>query len=175
MVDVYVVLGALAGAIAWNIITWLLALPTSSSHALAGSIAGAAVAKAGFSAILVSWQGWGLLLTFLFVSPLIGFVLGAANMVAVSWLFRRSTPHRVDTLFRRLQLFSAAVFSLGHGGNDAQKTMGVIVLLLVAAGKKRGRRATLPRSGTSTRSPCGSSSAATPPSAWARCSAGGGS
>ena len=135
LIDVYVVFGALAGAIAWNIITWLLALPTSSSHALAGAIAGAAVAKAGFHVIVVSWKGWGLLLTFLFVSPLIGFVLGGAAMVAVSWIFQRSTPHRVDTLFRRLQLLSAAVFSLGHGGNDAQKTMGIIVLLLVAADK----------------------------------------
>ena len=135
LINVYVVLGALTGAIAWNVITWLLALPTSSSHALAGSIAGAAIAKAGFAAIIVSWKGWGLLLTFLFVSPVIGFVLGSLNMIAVSWMFRRSTPHRVDTLFRRLQLVSAGVFSLGHGGNDAQKTMGVIVLLLVAAGK----------------------------------------
>ena len=136
LVDVYVVLGALAGAIAWNIITWLLALPTSSSHALAGSIAGAAIAKAGFAAILFTWAGWGKLLLFLFISPLIGFVLGSLNMVAVAWIFRRSTPHRVDTLFRRLQLLSAGVFSLAHGGNDAQKTMGVIVLLLVAADRR---------------------------------------
>ena len=133
LIDVYVVFGALAGAIVWNIVTWLLALPTSSSHALAGSIAGAAIAKAGFGAIVVSWKGWGLLLTFLFVSPLVGFVLGASAMIAVSWIFQRSTPHKVDTLFRRLQLVSAGVFSLGHGGNDAQKTMGIIVLLLVAA------------------------------------------
>ena len=135
LVDVYVVFGALAGAIAWNIITWLLALPTSSSHALAGAIAGAAIAKAGPHVIVVAWAGWGKLLLFLFVSPMIGFVLGGAFMVAVSWMFRRSTPHKVDTLFRRLQLVSAGVYSLGHGGNDAQKTMGVIVLLLAAAQK----------------------------------------
>ena len=137
LIDVYVVFGALAGAIVWNIITWLLALPTSSSHALAGSIAGAAIAKAGFRVIVLSWDGWGKLLLFLFVSPLIGFALGGAFMVAVAWAFRRSTPHRVDTLFRRLQLFSAGVYSLGHGGNDAQKTMGIIVLLLTAAGHEK--------------------------------------
>ena len=134
IVDVYVVFGALAGAIVWNVITWLLALPTSSSHALVGSIAGAAIAKAGFGVITLG-RPWALILIFLFVSPLIGFALGGLNMVAVSWMFRRSTPHRVDTLFRRLQLLSAGVYSLGHGGNDAQKTMGIIVLLLVAAGK----------------------------------------
>jgi inorganic phosphate transporter, PiT family len=132
-VDVYVVFGGLMGAIFWNIITWLLALPTSSSHALFGGIAGAAVAKTGFKVILV--KGWIPLLSFIVLSPLIGFVLGGALMIAVSWIFYRSTPHRVDTLFRRLQLFSAGVYSLGHGGNDAQKTMGVIVLLLGAAGK----------------------------------------
>jgi PiT family inorganic phosphate transporter len=134
IVDVYVVFGALGGAIAWNIITWLLALPTSSSHALVGAIAGAAMAKAGFHVIVLG-RPWALILIFLFVSPLIGFLLGALNMIVVSWVFRRSTPHKVDTLFRRLQLLSAGVYSLGHGGNDAQKTMGIIVLLLVAAGK----------------------------------------
>jgi inorganic phosphate transporter, PiT family len=132
--DVYVVLAGLIGAILWNIITWVLALPTSSSHALVSAAAGAAIAKGGFGAIVIG-KGWGLLLLFLFLSPLIGLILGAFNMIAVSWIFRRSTPHRVDTLFRRLQLFSAGVYSLGHGGNDAQKTMGIIVLLLAAAGR----------------------------------------
>ena len=133
IVDVYVVFGGLMGAIVWNIITWLLALPTSSSHALVSGIAGAAVAKAGLGAIIVGRE-WGLLLLFLFLSPMIGFLLGAINMIAVAWIFRRATPHRVDGLFRRLQLLSASVYSLGHGGNDAQKTMGIIVLLLNAAG-----------------------------------------
>jgi PiT family inorganic phosphate transporter len=129
-VDVYVVFGGLLGAIIWNIITWLLALPTSSSHALVSGIAGAAIAKSGFAVLI--WKGWGPLLLFIVLSPLLGFLLGAFNMIVVSWVFRRSTPHRVDTLFRRLQLLSAAIFSLGHGGNDAQKTMGIIVLLLYA-------------------------------------------
>src|SRR3954464_6053792 len=131
--DVYVVLAGLTGAVVWNIITWWLALPTSSSHALVSAAAGAAIAKGGFHAIIIG-KGWGLLLLFLFLSPMVGFILGTLNMVAVSWIFRRSTPHRVDSLFRRLQLVSAGVYSLGHGGNDAQKTMGIIVLLLTAAG-----------------------------------------
>lgn len=133
IVDVYVVFAGLMGAVIWDIITWLLSLPTSSSHALVSGLAGAAIAKAGVHVILV--RGWEPLLLFLVLSPLIGFILGAALMILVSWMFRRSTPHRVDTLFRRLQLFSAAVVSLGHGGNDAQKTMGIIVMLLIAAGK----------------------------------------
>jgi PiT family inorganic phosphate transporter len=134
-VDMSVVFGGLMGAIIWNIITWLLALPTSSSHALVSGIAGAAIARAGFHAIIFG-KGWGLLLLFLVLSPMIGFILGSANMLAVAWIFRRSVPHRVDTLFRRLQLVSAGVYSLGHGGNDAQKTMGIIVLLLTAGGHK---------------------------------------
>lgn len=140
-IDIYVVLGGLSGAIAWNVITWLLALPTSSSHALVGGAAGAALTKAllakhGFDVLV--WQGWfhgwGGLLLFIVLSPTIGFLLGAMNMTLVSWIFRRSTPNKVDGWFRRLQLVSAAVYSLGHGGNDAQKTMGIIVMLLVAAG-----------------------------------------
>ena len=136
VVDVYVVLGGLMGAIAWNIITWLLGLPTSSSHALVSGAAGAAIAKNGFGVLLWSgwWSGWGAILLFIVLSPLIGFVLGMFNMVAVSWIFRYSTPSRVDKLFRRLQLVSAGIYSLGHGGNDAQKTMGIIVMLLTAAG-----------------------------------------
>src|SRR4051812_23086182 len=131
-VDIYVVAGGLFGAILWNIITWLLALPTSSSHALVSGVAGAAITKGGFHVIIAG--GWVPLLLFIFLSPLIGFLLGSINVIIVSWLLRKSTPHRVDTLFRRLQLVSSGVFSLGHGGNDAQKTMGIIVLLLTAAG-----------------------------------------
>ena len=129
-VDIYVVFGGLVGAITWNIVTWILALPTSSSHALVAGVAGAAIAKAGFSTIIVA--GWVPLLAFIVLSPLIGFTLGSLNMIAMAWIFRRQTPYKVDTLFRRLQLVSAAVYSLGHGGNDAQKTMGIIVLLLLA-------------------------------------------
>jgi PiT family inorganic phosphate transporter len=132
VVDIYVVFGGLMGAIIWNIITWLLGLPTSSSHALVSGIAGAAIAKGGFGVLLWGgWgKGWGALLLFIILSPLIGFLLGAIHMIAVSWIFRRSTPSRVDAMFRRLQLVSAAIYSLGHGGNDAQKTMGIIVMLL---------------------------------------------
>ncbi len=132
-VDVYVVLAGLLGAIVWNILTWLLALPTSSSHALVSAIAGAAIAKGGLGVIIFGRE-WALLLAFLFLSPIIGFILGGGVMIAVSWIFRRSTPHKVDKLFRRLQLLSAGIYSLGHGGNDAQKTMGIIVLLLIASG-----------------------------------------
>src|SRR5438477_7279558 len=122
VIDVYVVFGGLLGAIIWNIITWLLGLPTSSSHALLGAVAGAAIVKNGFGVLLWQgwWKGWGGTLLFIVLSPCIGFVLGAINMIAVSWLFRRATPNRVDGLFRRLQLFSAGVYSLAHGGNDAQ-------------------------------------------------------
>jgi PiT family inorganic phosphate transporter len=132
-IDVYVVFGGLMGAIVWNITTWLLALPTSSSHALMSGIAGAAIAKAGFGAFFIG-MAWGLLLLFIVLSPLIGFLLGGSSFIIVAWIFRRSTPSRVDQSFRRLQLLSAAIYSLGHGGNDAQKTMGIIVLLLTVAG-----------------------------------------
>ncbi len=130
--DVFVVFAGLVGAIVWNLITWLLGLPTSSSHALVAGVAGAAIAKAGFPVML--WRGWIPLLAFIVLSPLIGFILGSLNMIVVSWLCRRASPQRVDKLFRRLQLVSAGIYSLGHGGNDAQKTMGIIVLLLAAAG-----------------------------------------
>jgi inorganic phosphate transporter, PiT family len=128
-IDIYVVLGGLMGAIIWNVITWLLALPTSSSHALVSGMAGAAIAKAGVGALIIG-KKWALLLVFIVVSPTFGFLLGGALMVAVAWIFRRATPNRVDKSFRRLQLLSAAIYSLGHGGNDAQKTMGIIVMLL---------------------------------------------
>jgi PiT family inorganic phosphate transporter len=126
-----VVLGGLLGAIIWNLITWLYGLPSSSSHALIGGYAGAAVAKAGLSA--VTWgQKWIMTLSFIVLSPLIGFILGATLMILVSWIFRRVGPSKADRTFRALQLISSALFSLSHGANDAQKTMGIIVGLLVA-------------------------------------------
>jgi PiT family inorganic phosphate transporter len=127
-----VVLGGLIGAIVWDLITWYYGLPTSSSHALIGGYAGAAVAKAGPAAILVS--GWTKTLIFIVLSPLIGLGLGFGFMVIIFWLCRRTAPSRVDSLFRRLQLVSAALFSLGHGANDAQKTMGIIASALFAGG-----------------------------------------
>lgn len=132
LIDVYVVCGGLLGAITWNIITWLLGLPTSSSHALVAGIAGAAIAKGGF--IVLIMHGWVLILLGIVLSPALGFALGSLNLILVSWLFRRATPHKVDGLFRRLQLVSAALYSLGHGGNDAQKTMGIITLALIGSG-----------------------------------------
>ena len=132
IVDHYVVFGALVGAIAWNLITWWYGIPSSSSHALIGGLCGAGVAKAGTWALIPA----GILKTvaFIFLSPLIGLVVGAFLLLGISWLFRRSTPSRVDRLFRRLQLFSSSMYSLGHGGNDAQKTIGIIWMLLIAAG-----------------------------------------
>ncbi|OGA28747.1 MAG: inorganic phosphate transporter [Betaproteobacteria bacterium RIFCSPLOWO2_02_FULL_65_24] len=132
IVDHYVVFGALAGAIAWNVITWLYGIPSSSSHALIGGLVGAAVAKTGTESLVTS--GLFKTIAFIVVAPVLGLVLGAALMILVSWLFARSTPRRVDTWFRRLQLVSAALYSLGHGGNDAQKTAGIIWMLLIVAG-----------------------------------------
>jgi len=132
IVDVYVILGALTGAIVWNAVTWWYGLPSSSSHALIGGLAGSAVAKGGAGALVGS--GFLKISFAIVLSPLLGFVLGIALMTAVSWLFFRTSPHRVDRWFRRLQLVSASLYSLGHGGNDAQKTMGVIALILVAHG-----------------------------------------
>ena len=132
VVDHHVVFGALIGAIFWNIVTWWYGIPSSSSHALIGGIVGAVIAKAGASALIAS----GVLKTvlFIFVSPLLGFLLGSLLMVVVAQLFRRASPLRVDNLFRRLQLVSAGLYSLGHGGNDAQKTIGIIWMLLIATG-----------------------------------------
>jgi PiT family inorganic phosphate transporter len=132
IVDHYVVLGALIGAISWNIITWYYGIPSSSSHALIGGLVGAGVAKAGTWALVPS----GILKTvaFIFLSPLLGMLLGSLLYLAISWIFVRSTPSRVDRLFRRLQLFSSSLYSLGHGGNDAQKTIGIIWMLLIAGG-----------------------------------------
>jgi PiT family inorganic phosphate transporter len=132
VVDQYVIFGALVGAIAWNGLTWWFGLPSSSSHALIGGLIGATVAKAGAGALVGS--GIGKTVLFIFLSPFLGFVLGSLLMVAVAWIFRHTAPSRVDRWFRRLQLVSASLYSLGHGGNDAQKTIGIIWLLLVAAG-----------------------------------------
>jgi inorganic phosphate transporter, PiT family len=127
-----VVLAGLIGAIFWNLFTWYYGLPVSSSHALIGGYAGAAVAKAGMGAILFS--GWVKTLMFIVLAPTIGMFLGFLLTVVVTWIFRRWRPSRLDRLFRRLQLVSAGLYSLGHGGNDAQKTMGIITGLLVASG-----------------------------------------
>jgi PiT family inorganic phosphate transporter len=130
VVDPHVILGALLGAIAWNVITWYWGLPSSSSHALIGAYGGAAVAKAGFAAIIPA--GWTKTIIFIVLSPVIGMLLGYVLMVIVYWLFHRTPPGKVDHLFRVLQLASSAFFSLSHGANDAQKTMGIIVGLLVS-------------------------------------------
>jgi PiT family inorganic phosphate transporter len=140
IVTQYVVLAGLVGAIVWDVITWLAGLPTSSSHALIGGYAGAAVARA---AMLHGWHnaftvilpgGWTKTLIFIVVAPIMGLVLGFFFMVAIYWIFQRRSPRQVDTLFRKLQLLSAAAYSLGHGGNDAQKTMGIVAGALFTAG-----------------------------------------
>ena len=131
-VDVHVVFGALVGAISWNFITWFYGIPSSSSHALIGGIVGAVIAKSGAGALIAS-SVWKTVL-FIFVSPVLGFLLGSLTLIAVSWVLRRSTPSRVDRWFRRLQLVSAGAYSLGHGGNDAQKTIGIVWMLLIATG-----------------------------------------
>jgi PiT family inorganic phosphate transporter len=132
VVSFSVIFAGLFGAIIWDLITWYYGLPTSSSHALVGGYAGAAVAKAGFGAIIAS--GWTKTIIFIFLSPLIGMVGGLGLMVGIHWLFRWTPPSRVDRWFRRLQLVSAAFFSLNHGANDAQKTMGIIAGVLYTAG-----------------------------------------
>jgi PiT family inorganic phosphate transporter len=132
LADNYVILGALVGAIAWNVITWYYGIPSSSSHALIGGLVGAAVAKGGADAVIGS--GFLKVVVAIVLSPLLGFVLATLLMVTVAWLCRRSTPHRVDRRFRRLQFVSASFYSLGHGGNDAQKTMGIIAMLLFTSG-----------------------------------------
>ena len=132
VVDTHVVFGALMGAIIWNLVTWYYGIPSSSSHALIGGIAGAVIGKAGTDSLMLP----GIMKTvlFIFLSPLLGFVLGSFMMLVVAWVFRRTSPSRVDTWFRRLQLLSAGAYSLGHGGNDAQKTIGIIWMLLIGAG-----------------------------------------
>jgi inorganic phosphate transporter, PiT family len=131
-VDTRLIFGALIGAIAWNLITWYYGIPSSSSHALIGGLIGAALAKAGTAPLLLP----GILKTtaFIVISPVLGLVLGALIMIGVSWIFFRCSPRRVDRIFRRAQLVSSALYSVGHGSNDAQKTMGIIWMLLISAG-----------------------------------------
>jgi len=135
IVDHYLIFGALTGAIVWNVITWLYGIPSSSSHALIGGLIGAGVAKSGTHSLMSA--GIFKTIAFIFVSPLLGFVFGSILMIAVAWIFRGFTPWRIDKWFRRLQLFSASMYSLGHGGNDAQKTIGIIWMLLIAAGMSK--------------------------------------
>ncbi len=132
VVDVNVVFGALIGAISWNFLTWYYGIPSSSSHALIGGILGAVIAKAGVQSLVSG--GVFKTVAFIFVSPMLGFLLGSLMMVLVAWVCRRATPSKVDRWFRRLQLVSAGAYSLGHGGNDAQKTIGIIWMLLIATG-----------------------------------------
>ena len=142
-VDHYVIFGALMGALAWNVVTWYYGIPSSSSHALIGGLVGATLAKAGGIAPIV-WSGFGKILVFIVISPLVGFLIGGMLMVAVAWIFRNSTPHQASRWFRSGQLVAAAAYSLGHGGNDAQKTIGIVWLLLITAGVSTTDVATLP-------------------------------
>ncbi len=142
-VDHYVIFGALMGALAWNIITWYYGIPSSSSHALIGGLVGATLAKAGGITPIV-WSGLGKILAFIVISPLVGFLIGGLLMVLVAWLFRNQTPYQAGKWFKVGQLFAAAAYSLGHGGNDAQKTIGIIWLLLITAGVATTDVATLP-------------------------------
>jgi len=132
VVDAAVIFGALMGAICWNLITWWLGIPSSSSHALIGGLAGAAVTKAGLGSIV--WSGLGITAAAIIFSPLLGFFLALLLVLTVSWVFVRSSPSAVDNTFRTLQFVSASLYSLGHGGNDAQKTMGIIAVLLYSQG-----------------------------------------
>lgn len=132
IVDHYLIFGALVGAIVWNIVTWYYGIPSSSSHALVGGLVGAAVAKAGFGSLISA--GVLKIIAFIFIAPFLGFTIGSLMMVIVSWLCKNMSPSKVDKHFRRLQLVSAAGYSLGHGGNDAQKTIGIIWMLMIAAG-----------------------------------------
>jgi PiT family inorganic phosphate transporter len=132
IVDISVIIGALSGAIAWNLLTWWWGLPSSSSHALVGGLIGAGVSKAGLG--ILGWQKISITALFIVVSPVVGYIGSALMTIGCSWLLRRMNPGKVDRWFRRLQLVSAAAFSLNHGGNDAQKTMGIIVVLLYSQG-----------------------------------------
>jgi PiT family inorganic phosphate transporter len=132
VVDQYVIWGALVGAVVWNWVTWYFGIPSSSSHALIGGLVGAAVAKAGMGTLMA--KGLWLIIVFIVLSPLLGFLFGSLMMVLVAWLFVGTTPKKVDKWFRRFQLGSAAMYSLGHGSNDAQKTLGIIWMLLIATG-----------------------------------------
>jgi PiT family inorganic phosphate transporter len=141
VMDVYIVFGGLIGGIGWNLITWYLGLPVSSSHAVISSLAGAAIVKAGWHALLL--RGWEPVLLFLILSPLLGFVLGYLFLLIILWLTWRIKRRPAERLFQKLQLVSAALYSLGHGSNDAQKTMGIIVALLVATGYGRWTRSSV--------------------------------
>ena len=143
LVDHYVIFGALMGALAWNIITWYYGIPSSSSHALVGGLVGATVAKAGGLAPII-WSGFGKILIFIVISPMVGFLIGGMLMVLVAWVFKDSTPHQAGKWFRSGQLFAAGAYSLGHGGNDAQKTIGIVWLLLITAGVSTTDVSTLP-------------------------------
>lgn len=134
--DARVVFGALSGAIVWNLVTWGFGIPSSSSHALIGGLVGAGLAKAGFSAIV--WSGLGKTVGAIVLSPLVGFLLALTLILVVAWGFLRATPYAVDNVFRSLQFVSASLYSLGHGGNDAQKTMGIIAILLFSEGRLGG-------------------------------------
>ena len=136
IVDAQVIFGALMGAITWNLVTWGLGIPSSSSHALIGGLMGAGTSKAGISAIV--WGGVGKTVAAIFLSPLVGMVLALVMVLITSWIFRRRTPATVDRIFRKGQLLSASLYSLGHGGNDAQKTMGIIAVLLYSQGLLHG-------------------------------------
>jgi PiT family inorganic phosphate transporter len=136
IIDAQVIFGALMGAIAWNLITWTLGIPSSSSHALIGGLLGAGVTKAGLSAVI--WSGVFKTSAAIVISPAIGLILALFLVLIISWLFRRFTPQGADRVFRKLQLVSASLYSLGHGGNDAQKTMGIIAVLLYSQGMLEG-------------------------------------
>ncbi|MFA6963521.1 MAG: inorganic phosphate transporter [Patescibacteria group bacterium] len=131
-VDLYVIMAGVIGTIVWNLTTWYFGLPTSSSHALIGGYAGAAIAKAGFGAVL--WAGWTKTVIFIVLAPTIGMVLGLVLITLVTWIARKQTPAKVTKWSKIMQIFSAALYSLGHGGNDAQKTMGIIATVLLAGG-----------------------------------------
>lgn len=143
MVDHFVIFGALMGALAWNIITWYYGIPSSSSHALIGGLVGATVAKAGGLTPII-WAGFGKTLIFIIISPLVGFLIGGLLMVLVAWVFRNQTPYQAGKWFKNGQLLAAAAYSLGHGGNDAQKTIGIVWLLLITAGVSTTDVKTLP-------------------------------
>ena len=146
IVDTHVIFGALVGAIAWNVVTWFYGIPSSSSHALIGGMVGAGVAKGGMAALVGGglFGPLGKTVMFIVVAPLMGFALGALLMLLIAWIFRRATPGRIDKWFRRGQLVSCGLYSLGHGSNDAQKTMGIIWLLLIIAGMATKDVKTLP-------------------------------
>ena len=142
-VDYYVIFGALVGALAWNIITWYYGIPSSSSHALVGGLVGATVAKSQSGAPIV-WEGFGKILAFIIISPLVGMLIGGLLMVLVAWIFKNKSPHQAGKFFKGAQLFAAGAYSLGHGGNDAQKTIGIIWLLMITAGVATKDVSTLP-------------------------------